>query len=593
MEMELAELTEDTPRLGLSKLEHNQGQERIEHINSVLRAICSINQLIVREKDRDKLLNGICECLMDTHCCYDAWIALLDESGALVTTAEAGLGKDFLPMLERLKRGKVSECAQIALNQPDIVIITDPFSFCVDCPLSALYNGGGAITVRLEHDGKVYGLFSASIPRDLLTDKEEQALFEELASDIAFAVCSIRVDEERKQAEEKKKRLEVQLQRTQNMEAIGTLAGGVAHDLNNILSGIVTYPELLLMQVPEESPLRKPILTIQKSGQRAVSTVQDLMTLTGRGVCATELVNLNSIVSRHLISTEHGRLKGFHPDVKIQTDLQADLLPILGSSVHLSKAVVNLVSNAAEAMNDGGEISISTQNRYVDGPIRGYDDVEEGDYVALSVSDTGVGMSQEDIERVFEPFYTKNVMGRGGAGLGMAVVWGTVKDHKGYIDIESAKGKGTTFTIYFPATRKQLPKDQSPISIEDCMGKGESIVVVDDVEQQREIAFRLLETLGYCVTTVSSGEEAVDYLKDNKADLLVLDMIMEPGIDGLETYKRVLKCHPRQKAIIVSGFSEIQRVREAQKLGAGAYVKKPYLLEKIGMAVKEELDREI
>ena len=173
----------------------------------------------------------------------------------------------------------------------------------------------------------------------------------------------------------------------------------------------------------------------------------------------------------------------------------------------------------------------------------------------------------------------------------MTVVWGTIKDHEGYIDVKSTKGKGTTLTLYFPVTRKELPKDKSLLPIEDYMAKGESVLVIDDVKEQREIASKILKKLGYSVTSVSSGEEAVDYLKDNSADLLVLDMIMDPGIDGYETYKRILEFHPKQKAIIVSGFAETKRVKEAQRLGAGAYVKKPFLLEKIGLAVRGELDR--
>jgi len=302
-------------------------------------------------------------------------------------------------------------------------------------------------------------------------------------------------------------------------------------------------------------------------------------------------VDLNHIVSEYLISLEYRKLKDFHPNVKLETDLETDSLHILGSPVHLSKTVMNLVSNAAEAMPDGGEIFISTETRYIDQPIRGYDDVDEGDYVILRVSDTGVGISPQDMERIFEPFYTKKVMARGGTGLGMTVVWGTVKDHKGYIDIQSTEGKGTTFTLYFPVTRKEVAKDKPLPSIEDYMGKGESVLVVDDVEEQREIATKILKKLDYSVSTVSSGEEAVDYLKDNSADLLLLDMIMDPGIDGLETYKRIIEFHPKQKALIVSGFSETDRVKETQKLGAGAYLKKPFLLEKIGLAIRAELDK--
>jgi CheY-like chemotaxis protein len=223
--------------------------------------------------------------------------------------------------------------------------------------------------------------------------------------------------------------------------------------------------------------------------------------------------------------------------------------------------------------------------------VRGYDEVKEGDYVVLTVADNGVGISSQDAQRIFEPFYTKKVMGRSGTGLGMAVVWGTVKDHKGYIELRSTPGKGTTFDLYFPVTRKDAEKDKAPTSIQEYMGHGQAILVVDDVQEQREIASVLLTQLGYAAHTVSSGEEAVEYVKTNSADLLVLDMIMDPGIDGLDTYKEIRELHPGQKAIIASGFSETKRVKEAQELGVGQYVKKPYTLEKIGLAVKAELGK--
>ena len=395
---------------------------------------------------------------------------------------------------------------------------------------------------------------------------------------------------QRKRAEEEKAELESQLQRAQKMEAIGTLAGGVAHDLNNILGGLVSYPELLLLQLPEDSPLRKSILTIQKSGEKAAAVVQDLLTLARRGVVVTEVVNPNKIIAEYLKSPEHEKLQSYHPGVQIETHLEKDILNILGSPTHLSKTVMNLVSNAAEAMPEGGNISISTENRYVDRPIGGYDNVKEGDYVVLIISDTGTGISPDDMEKIFEPFYTKKKMGRSGTGLGMAVVWGTVKDHNGYIHVQSTEGIGTDFTLYFPVTRKSL-EEKSEISLKDCMGNGEAILVVDDVEEQRETASGMLKELGYSVVSVPSGEEAVEYLRTHKIDLLVLDMIMDPGMDGLDTYKKVLELHSEQKALIASGFSETDRVKEIQGLGAGAYIKKPFLLEKIGIAVKKELEK--
>ena len=255
---------------------------------------------------------------------------------------------------------------------------------------------------------------------------------------------------ERKLADLERKDLQAQLQRAQKMEAIGTLAGGVAHDLNNILSGIVSYPELLLMDLEKNSPLIKPILTIQKSGEKAAAIVQDLLTLARRGVAATEVVNLNNIISEYLLSPEHEKLLMDHPDIKVERQLEANLLNILGSPVHLSKTIMNLVSNAAEAMLDGGNIIVRTENRHEDKHKNAFDDISRGDYVTITVADTGIGIPKEDIERIFEPFYTKKAMGRSGTGLGMAVVWGTVKDHRGFIDIQSEEGKGSIFSFSLP-----------------------------------------------------------------------------------------------------------------------------------------------
>ena len=396
---------------------------------------------------------------------------------------------------------------------------------------------------------------------------------------------------ERIQAEEEKAKLETQLQQAQKMEAIGALAGGVAHDLNNVLSGIVSYPDLLLMQLPKDSPLIEPIRVIQATGKKAAAIVQDLLTLARRGVVVSDVVNLNTIIEEYLTSPEYEKLKSFHPGILVEANLETDLLNTLGSPIHLSQSVMNLISNAAEAMPEGGKLFISTRNQYIDKSINGYDHIEEGDYAVLMISDTGAGISSEDLGRIFEPFYTKKTMGRSGTGLGMAVVWGTVKDHKGYIEVQSAVGEGTTFTIYFPITRQKQEEDEREISTETYRGSGETILIIDDIEEQREIASSILSELNYSVSTVSSGEEAVEYLKNDSVDLLLLDMIMEPGMDGLETYKKILQLHPGQKAIIASGFTETDRIKEAQRLGAGEYIGKPYTLEKIAITVKNEIDK--
>jgi len=387
------------------------------------------------------------------------------------------------------------------------------------------------------------------------------------------------------------KRIKAQLQRAEKMETVGTLAGGVAHDLNNLLSGIVSYPELLLLQLPEDSPFRKPIATIQKSGEKAVAVVQDLLTLARRAVMPTEPVDLNQVVSQFLSSPEYHKIMEYSPGVRVIAQLiEAKGLTIMGSPTHLSKTLMNLVSNAVEAMpRKGGRIIVSTDQCYMDRPVAGYDHINEGDYVTLSIADTGTGISPNDIDKIFEPFYTRKKMGRSGTGLGMAVVWGTVKDHKGFIDVQSREGEGTTFKLYFPVTREASVVETSKVPVIDYAGGGEQILVIDDVEQQREVAAGMLKQLGYEVSSVSSGEEAIEFLKDHKVDLLLLDMIMDPGMDGLETYRKVIEMYPGQRAVIASGFSETDRVRNAQLLGAGTYIKKPFLMEKLCMAIKAEL----
>ncbi len=389
--------------------------------------------------------------------------------------------------------------------------------------------------------------------------------------------------------EEERRALEERLHRAEKMEALGSLAGGVAHDLNNILGVLMGYSELLIEKIPQGNTLRIYASNILKSTEKGAAIIQDLLTLARRGVTVAEVINLNVIVSNFLKSPVFEQLQAYHPRVAFRTELDQNLLNIKGSPIHLEKTLMNLVTNATEAVSGQGEVFIRTENRYIDRAIRSYDKVDEGDYVVLTVSDTGGGIRPVDLGKIFEPFYTKKAMGRSGTGLGLAIVWGTVKDHNGYIDVESEYGKGATFTLYFPVTREEAVDGLQKIPLEQYQGRGESILVVDDIAEQRDIAARILTRLGYEVQVVSGGEEAVDYLKTRKADLLVLDMSMDPGIDGLETYQRILQVNPQQKAIIVSGFSETERVKKALELGAGSYVRKPYLMEKIGVAIRTEL----
>jgi len=391
-----------------------------------------------------------------------------------------------------------------------------------------------------------------------------------------------------KQVEEEKQAMEESLHRAKKMEAIGLMAGGVAHDLNNILSGIIGYPDLILLQLPEESELRAPVKAIQESGERAAAVVADLLTV-ARGVAGIRTVaNVNTMVKEYFQSPECHHLRSLYPHIQFRKEF-ADTLPNISCSpVHIKKCIMNLVTNAAEALDTSGSITIITKTFIADQQWSKKNGVEQGKYVELTVTDTGTGIPRECIEHIFEPFYTKKELGRSGTGLGLAVVWNTVQEHNGTVLVTSSE-QGTTFKLYFPAT-DEVAIDSEPHEIMAIKGNGEKILVVDDEPQLCKIAVSMLELLKYDVVSVSSGEEAVAYLQNRKVDLVLLDMLMEPGINGRQTYENILKRYPEQKAIVASGFAENSEVKITLQLGASAFVHKPYSMDELGRAVQKCLN---
>ncbi|HEB50766.1 MAG TPA: response regulator [Desulfobulbus sp.] len=393
-----------------------------------------------------------------------------------------------------------------------------------------------------------------------------------------------------KEAELARTAAERQLQKAKRMEAIGLMAGGVAHDLNNILSGIVSYPELLLMGMDEDNELRKPLEAIRRSGQRAAAVVADLLTV-ARGVASTRSVrSLNSLATEYLESPEFSNLRRERPEIRFDILLAPDSGRICCSAIHINKCLMNLVTNAVEAVGQRGRIVIATRRREIGQKTAAELGVEPGTFGVLSISDSGPGIPENDREHIFEPFYSTKVMGKSGTGLGLTVVWNTVQDHDGAILVDSNEG-GTTFALYFPLTREEEEKEKNKVGFCDLQGRGELILVVDDDPLQRDIATQMLVLLGYRVEAAASGEEAVAFMRNQSADLVLLDMIMEPGLGGLETYLQILALHPGQKAVIASGYSQTEDIRKTMELGAGGYIRKPYTMEELAMAVGEELKK--
>ena len=449
-------------------------------------------------------------------------------------------------------------------------------SCCIDTA-SLLDKGRGKkrIIWEREENGKVY-----EIHGQLIDWEENRKALHVLIFNIT----------DRKQAEIRQKEIEKRLTRSEKMEAIGMMAGGVAHDLNNILSGIISYPELLLVELPEKSEMRTPLETIKASGERAAAVVDDLLTV-ARGVASSKkTANLNNFIRDYLNSPEFNQLASRYPHVQVSSKLSPDLMNIRCSAIHIQKMLMNLVTNAVEAIDDEGKTRITTWNQYIERTAEGPQPVAEGEYAILKVQDNGPGITTMDLEHIFEPFYTKKVMGRSGTGLGLSVVWNTIQDHNGSITVDSNK-QGTTFTLYFPITRDDLSLEQETVDLDHIKGHGELILVVDDEKQQRDIAGKMLTLLGYEVACAANGNEALVAMKEHPAHLLLLDMIIEPDMNGRQVYEKIKKIYPTQKAVIASGFSGDVEVKKAQELGAGEFIKKPYSLKQLGIAVQSELQK--
>ncbi|BHH84138.1 hybrid sensor histidine kinase/response regulator [Desulforhopalus sp. 52FAK] len=394
-----------------------------------------------------------------------------------------------------------------------------------------------------------------------------------------------------------RRHLEEQLLRDQKMKAIGLMAGGVAHDLNNILSGIISYPDLLLLDLPEDHRFYKPLTSIRRSGMDAAEVVSDLLTV-ARGVAAsTEVTSLNDLIRHYLESPDFKEILSKNPHVRIIVQLDPELGNVDCSAIHVRKCLMNIINNGVEAIKGKGSLTISSVNDFCTlpaasqtkglssprNPLR-----KSRMFSKIIVNDTGEGIDDKEIQHIFEPFYSTKVMGRSGTGLGLTIVWNTMQDHDGTVQVTSSKA-GTTFELFFPSIDSEVKNNRAKKDWKDYLGSGQSILVVDDEPRQREILSSLLNSLQYKVFTVSSGEAAEEFLESNTVDLLVLDMIMSPGQNGRITYENILKIHPQQRAVIASGFAKDDDVQATLKLGASEFIAKPYTIEQIGGAIYKTL----
>jgi signal transduction histidine kinase/DNA-binding response OmpR family regulator len=566
-------------------IQRKKTENKIQHLNTVLQVLRNVNKLITLEKNRDKLLQKACNELVRTRGYHIARVILTDETGGFLKFVETCFGENLRELKKIPKRGELPECAREALKTGDLVAIEDVESECKNCPFYRKIPGKGGMVTPLKNKERIYGLLSVYVPESFINDIEEHRLFQELAGDIAIGLHSIELEKKQEEIEEDKKKIQAQLLQSQKMEAVGRLAGGIAHDFNNLLTAIIGYGHLLYDEIAEEDPRREMMEEILRAANQAAGLTGQLLAFSRKNPVKLEVLDLNSIVIG--IEGMIDRLIG--EDIKFSRDTEKKELNVKIDSTQLEQVILNLIVNARDAMLRGGKLTVKTEKVTID-------DKEKhkipcsyaGDFACLSVIDTGVGMEKKSIPKIFDPFYTTK---KTGTGLGLSVVNEIIKKLNGWINVESAPKKGTTFRVCLPLSCEETAaKGKETIEMSELRGNGELILVVEDERITRNFIVRVLKGNGYSVLETENIEEAREIFKKNKDEIKMIfsDVVLADG-SGLEFAEEIIAKDENIKILLSSGYidekAELSHI--AQK--KFRFLGKPYDVLKLLKAIKEIL----
>jgi len=547
--------------------ERKLAEERISNLNRTLRSIRDINQLITREKDRDTMMKGVCNTLVESRSFNSAWIALLDDSRKLLGVTHSGFNSNFSPMPKALKRGELPQCIKKALDNGEVVITRDPRTTCTECPLYPDYTGVCGLAARLEYEGNVYGVLCASMPEAILSDADEVSLFEEVATDIAFALHDISLEAEHELMEQERLR-------NDKLESISTLAGGIAHDFNNLLTGIMGNIGLAKKYTASSEKASETLEEAEKAAMRARDLTQQLLTFARGGKPVKKTVDISRLIEESATFALRGSA------ARLELSLPDDLWPTEVDEGQINQVIHNMVINADESMPAGGTVNIRGMNS-VPKEVSALP-LPSGRYVRIDIHDTGTGISKAHLQRIFEPYFTTK---KKGSGLGLSSAYSIIKNHGGYILAESTKNKGTTFHIYLPASGKAArmksePKQFKPAAI------GGRVLVMDDDEVIRKMLINMLKLAGYEAETTTEGSETLEKyaqaMKEDKPfDVVIMDLTIPGGMGGKEAVSKLLKIDPGARVIVSSGYATDPIMSEYKKHGFSAVIAKPYSVKQL------------
>ncbi|MFC1855628.1 PAS domain S-box protein [Thermodesulfobacteriota bacterium] len=503
-------------------------------------------------------------------------IFLVDkEEDVLVMVAQHGLSKEILTSCSKVPFGHCL-CGKAAMNNKVVFSnkLTDDHTNTYDGILSH-----GHYNVPIVLKEKVVGVINLYIAEGHEYDEKEVAFLEAISHTLSGLI-------NRKQGEEERERLWQQLLHSQKMDSIGRLTGGISHDFNNLLSGIMGFSELAMLEVSEDSKVYERLKVIEESCEKAAKLTNQLLAFSRKQMLEVELTNFNTIIEN--IGKMLIRVIG--EDIALKMNTKTPVQNIMADATQIEQVLMNLAVNARHAMPDGGTLTISTENIILDEDfIKFHNGANSGKFVLLTVSDTGTGMSKEVQEKMFEPFFTTKGKGKG-TGLGLSTVFGIVKQHEGYITVDSELGEGTTVKIYLPAIEKEVTAKEVEARVE-IKGGEETILVADDEYALRSLVSISLKHYGYTTLVAESGEEALKICDstDQKISLLITDVIMT-GITGWELYEKVLERNPDIKVIFISGYIENQIILKKILKNKMPFIKKPFKPVTIITKVREVLD---
>jgi len=566
--------------------ESRKAEEIIAHLNRVLLSIRDVNKVIINEKDAEIIIQQTCNILVEHRGYNEVMIILIDDAGKPKYWSAMGLGDAFGPIEQNLKLGILPPCCDEALFEKDINIISERGKICVECPAINNFLHYKAMLTRIRHNDRTYGYLSVSVGGEQTIDEEEQSLFKELANDVAFALHNIEQMKAKKRAEEDRDRIEAELRQSQKMEAVGLLAGGVAHDFNNMLTIIIGYTDLALAKLSVDDPLYRNFIEIQAASERSTNIIRQLLAFSRKQLIAPEAAKLNELIADLLRML--GRLIG--EDIELKFLPSEDLWNVWIDPSQISQILTNLAVNARDAIADVGSVSIETANVVLDeayNNIHNY--VVPGEYVSLIFSDSGKGINPDIKDRIFEPFFTTKEAGKG-TGLGLPTIYGIVKQNNGYIHVYSEPGMGTTFKIYFPRYHGDV-EAPSKKTRPGVMTGTETVLIAEDYEEILYLAVEILEKYGYTVLKARNPDEAIMTSEKHKGDihLLITDVVM-PGMNGKDLEEKIKISRPRIRTLFMSGYTaDIIAQRGVIERGV-AFIQKPFTVQSFAMKVRDVLD---